>query len=51
MSTIDHCVEYALDSSANHCQAARALATKLSWEGNWRGGGMPDATGYVTSRA
>ena len=30
-----------LNSTANHRAAALALATKLKWDGNWLGGGLP----------
>ena len=33
----------ALNSDANHCAAAIALATRLDWNyGIWHGGGLPD---------
>lgn len=38
----------ALDSDANHCAAALALARKLNWTyGTWHGGGMPKGDGCV----
>lgn len=36
---------YALDPAGNHAEAARALAAKLGWMGEWYGGSTP--TGYV----
>ena len=41
----------ALNSQANHNRAARALAVKFGWVGNWRCGGMPNNKGncYVCS--
>jgi hypothetical protein len=36
-----------LDSTANHTQAARALAVKLGWSGLWIGGAGADGKGYV----
>lgn len=31
----------------NHTAAAKALASKLNWNGRWAAGGMPDDTGNV----
>jgi hypothetical protein len=37
----------ALGVDGNHAAAAEALATKLSWEGRWYAGGMPEGNGNV----
>lgn len=33
--------DHSLDVSANHTAAARELADKLGWTGQWCGGGLP----------
>ena len=33
-------------SEMNHLLAAQALAEKLKWDGEWRGGGLPYGSGY-----
>lgn len=35
----------ALNSDENHNAAAKALAEKLDWAGEWHSGGMPDNSG------
>ena len=37
--------DHALDSEANHHRAARALAEKYGWSGDWVGGGLPRNAG------
>ncbi|WP_448955739.1 hypothetical protein [Labrys neptuniae] len=39
--------DYGLNSEANHAAAAKALASKFGWRGNWVAGGLPDNTGDV----
>ena len=39
--------DHALDVDANHIAAARALATKLQWRGEWHGGGTQGDRGYT----
>jgi len=39
--------DHALNSDANHIEAAKALARKLGWEGEFVGGGMPGDSGYA----
>lgn len=41
--------DHALDVSANHVRAARALAEKLEWRGTWRAGSteLLDGAAYV----
>lgn len=36
-----------LNTDENHMRAARTLADKYEWGGNWVGGCMPDNKGYV----
>lgn len=39
---------HALNQSANHMAAAKALATELGWNyGPWHGGELPDGKGSV----
>lgn len=38
---------HALNSEDNHRAAARALAEKFKWKGEWVGGGMANDRGYV----
>lgn len=38
--------DYSLDVEENHLAAAKALADKYSWRGNFVGGGSPDEKGY-----
>jgi hypothetical protein len=37
----------ALNPEQNHTAAARALALKFGWVAEYRGGGMPDDSGYA----
>jgi Uncharacterized conserved protein len=37
----------ALNTENNHAVAARALAEKYGWKGQWFGGGLPDGRGYT----
>lgn len=37
----------ALSVDANHLAAAKSLATKLRWLGEWHGAALPDGTGNV----
>jgi len=39
--------EHGLNADANHAAAARKLAEKFGWEGEWRGGGLPDRSGFA----
>ena len=39
--------DHALNSEDNHTAAAKALANKYNWPGEWHGGGMPDDKGNV----
>lgn len=39
--------DHALNSSDNHAAAARKLADKYEWRGNWIGGAVPNGNGYV----
>jgi hypothetical protein len=43
--------DHALNSEANHAAAAKALAEKYEWRGEWHGGGLPSNSGnaYVCS--
>ncbi len=43
--SLTHAWDYALDYEGNHTAAARALAEKLGWAGQWVGGGLPDGSG------
>lgn len=36
---------HGLNPDANHARAARALAERYGWKGDWYCGGMPDRTG------
>lgn len=36
-----------LSTEANHCEAARLLASRFGWHGLWVGGGTPDGNGFV----
>jgi hypothetical protein len=38
--------DYRYDSEMNHLLVAQALAEKLGWDGEWRGGGLPYGSGY-----
>lgn len=40
-----HNWDYALSVDQNHDAAAKALAEKLEWFGEWNRGGMPDSSG------
>jgi hypothetical protein len=42
---------HALGVEDNHIRAAQALAIKMDWQGNWRGGALPDDTGYAFVRS
>lgn len=39
--------EHGLNIERNHAAAAKALAEKFGWRGDWYGGGMPDAHSFV----
>jgi hypothetical protein len=39
-------LDHALNTEDNHAKAAKALANKFKWTGNWFMGGMPDDSGY-----
>jgi hypothetical protein len=39
--------DHALNIDDNHLAAARALARKYGWPGEWHGGGMPSGDGNV----
>ena len=39
--------DHALNSDENHAAAAKALADKFQWGGDWYGGGLPDGKGNV----
>lgn len=39
--------DHALNTDDNHSAAAKALAAKYGWAGDWIGGGMPDNCGNV----
>ena len=39
--------DYALNASENHLAAAKALASKLQWDGTWVGGALPNSSGYA----
>lgn len=39
--------EHGLGIEPNHAAAARALAEKFGWHGNWHGGGLPDGHSFV----
>lgn len=39
--------EHGLNIERNHAAAAKALAEKFGWRGNWHGGGLPDARSFV----
>lgn len=41
--TVDY--DHALNAGDNHLAAARRLAEKLDWQGDWFGGGLPSG-GY-----
>ena len=41
---------YALDPAGNHAEAARALAIKLGWVGEWYGGSTTDGYVFVAGR-
>lgn len=45
--------EHALNINDNHTAAAKALATRLDWKGDWYGGGLPDGKGncYVCTNS
>lgn len=36
-----------LTTSANHMEAAKALAERFGWGGHWASGGLPDGRGDV----
>lgn len=36
----------ALNTDQNHAKAANALAEQKGWAGHWRGGALPDHSGY-----
>ena len=38
--------DYSLNIEGNHKAAAKALADKLNWVGNYHGGGLPNFVGY-----
>ncbi len=38
--------DFALDVAANHREAAKELARRLDWHGDWRGGSLPTG-GYA----
>lgn len=38
--------QHRLGIEANHAEAAKMLADKLKWGGQWFGGGTPDGNGY-----
>ena len=39
-------LDHALSIENNHAAAAKALASKYSWRGNWFMGGLPSDDGY-----
>jgi hypothetical protein len=39
--------DHALDDNENHTAAAKALATKFSWRGNWAGGRIAGGFAFV----
>jgi hypothetical protein len=39
--------DHALNSDGNHAKAAATLANKFGWQGNWRGGAIPDHSGFA----
>lgn len=39
--------DYELNESRNHLAAARALADKFGWSGEWVAGGLPNGAGNV----
>ncbi len=39
--------DYSLNVSDNHAKAARALAEKLGWSGEWHGGATANDAGYT----
>ena len=43
--------DHSLSINANHAAAAKALANKFNWSGEWYGGGMPNGNGncYVSA--
>ena len=43
--------DHALNPNDNHTAAAKALATKMQWVGEWHGGAMPSGNGncYVAA--
>ncbi len=43
--------DHGLDVPENHTKAARRLALKLRWDGDWAGGELPDQRGYAFVRA
>lgn len=38
--------DHTLNPEQNHMAAAKALAEKFSWKGDWYAGGMPNDSGY-----
>ncbi len=42
--------DYALDAPANHAAAARALAAKFGWDGQWFAAASVSGKGYVFVR-
>lgn len=39
--------DHALNSADNHAAAARKLADRYGWHGDWIGGAVPNGNGYV----
>ena len=43
--------DHSLDINENHTAAAKALAEKYDWKGEWVGGASPDGRGFVFVRS
>lgn len=42
--TLDY--DHAMNGDENHTEAARQLADRLNWRGQWFSGGLPNEGGY-----